>query len=82
MTFVLGFLPGTPAGKLHPTSVTATYRKVELPDGRALLQLDTHGSEKREVVGKRSQTLQFDEQSAAALMRILADAFPLDVHEG
>jgi len=37
--------------------------------------LDTHGSNDREIPGKVSQTLQFDETSARALWEILGREF-------
>lgn len=45
-------------------------------DGRTLLRLETYGSAERQVQGKRSQSMELDEQAAAELMKILRDAFP------
>jgi hypothetical protein len=39
------------------------------------VQIDTYGRAEREVPGKVSQSLQFDEKSARALFDILRDTF-------
>lgn len=49
----------------------ATYR-----DGGRVLQLDTGGSDDRKNPGKASQTLQLNQDSAAALITIIHDTFP------
>ena len=54
--------------------IDATYIADEY-DGRKLIQIDTHGSEDREVPGKVSQTIQLDESSALELFNILKDHF-------
>ena len=46
------------------------------PDNRHYLQLDTTGSEDRELVGKVSQSLQLNEESAAQLKQLITEAFP------
>jgi len=46
------------------------------PDGKRYLQLDTHGRSDREMPGKISQTLQFDEHSGRALKSLLEAMFP------
>lgn len=40
------------------------------------LQLDTYGSRTREITGKQSQSLQFDETSARELVKLIGLAFP------
>ena len=45
-------------------------------DGRALLQLDTFGSDDREQPGKISQSLQFTRASASQFIHMAFDAFP------
>ena len=52
----------------------ATYSTFE-SDGKKFVQIDTYGRAEREMPGKTSQTLQFDEKSARALFSILRDAF-------
>jgi hypothetical protein len=41
------------------------------PDGKRYLQLDTFGSRTRQIVGKVSQSIQFDVASAAELKRLI-----------
>ena len=55
-------------------AIDATYSVFER-DGVRFVQIDTYGRAEREVPGKVSQSLQFDEQSARALFDILRDAF-------
>ena len=54
--------------------IAATYHTFER-DGRIVLQLDTFARKSREMPGKKSQTLQFDQVGAAALFQILKDEF-------
>ena len=49
---------------------------VSTVDGRTILRLETYGSAERRIPNKTSQNIQFDERSAAELLRILKDAFP------
>jgi hypothetical protein len=51
-------------------------------DGAVYVQLDTYGTDHRQIPGKVSQSLQLDEASARALMRILRHAFPTSVGLG
>jgi hypothetical protein len=44
-------------------------------DGRKLLQISTYGRDSRQLPGKLSQTLQFDEQAAFELFSILKSEF-------
>jgi len=59
---------------LHPTHVACKYLVSE-NQGKKVLQLNTYGSEDREIPGKLSQTLQFDEQSARQLFAVLQREF-------
>ncbi|WEJ57867.1 methionyl-tRNA formyltransferase [Devosia sp. FJ2-5-3] len=59
--------------KLHG-EVEATYVVFER-DGKKLLQLNTHGSPTRKLVGKRSQNMQFDQHGAEELYQILRKTF-------
>jgi hypothetical protein len=45
-------------------------------DRRTLLRLETYGSARREIPGKRSPSLELDEQAARKLVEILRTAFP------
>ena len=60
---------------VHPTKVACSYSVCDLGEGRKLLQLDTRGSSKREIPGKISQTLQFDEVNAHALWKLIGSEF-------
>jgi hypothetical protein len=57
-------------GRRHETEV-----EIESREGR-LLQLDTFGSKDRKLVGKKSQTMQFDADAARQLLTIIRRAFP------
>ena len=59
---------------LHPTQIECRYMLNEI-DGRRLIQLNTYGSDQRDIPGKLSQTLQFDEQSARELWATLGKSF-------
>ncbi|GEN80511.1 hypothetical protein AFE02nite_22450 [Actinotalea fermentans] len=61
--------------RLHPTEVDATYQVLRTPAG-ALFQLSTYGSDARASEPKVSQTIQFDETAARALLGALREAFP------
>ncbi|MUZ74230.1 methionyl-tRNA formyltransferase [Agrobacterium vitis] len=54
--------------------VSATY-SVFGQDERLVLQIDTYGSLERKIPGKKSQTIQFDRNSAEQLFKILKDEF-------
>lgn len=58
----------------HPTKLTARYQVDEF-DGKRLLQINTYGSDKRQIEDKQSQTLQFTEDSAKELFEILKSEF-------
>lgn len=57
------------------TEVECGWNAVSV-DGRTLLRLETYGSADREIPGKRSQSLELDEQAARELMTILKRSFP------
>lgn len=61
---------------IHPTEVSAYYLVAEL-DGKKVLQINTYGSAGRDVPGKLSQTLQFNEQSAREIFAVLKKEFGL-----
>ena len=54
--------------------IDATYTTFER-DGRKFVQIDSYGRAEREMPGKKSQTIQFDEKSARELFDILSDCF-------
>lgn len=77
MAVVKRFEPSAPVGAVrrHPTSVTCGYHVVTTRGG-SLLQLDTYGSEDRQLPGKVSQSIQIDADAARALIGVLRTAFP------
>lgn len=40
-------------------------------DGKRYFQIDSYGSDNRELKGKKSQSMQFDEETARALIDII-----------
>ena len=57
------------------TTVKCGFSVYDTEEGR-LLQLDTYGSEDREIEGKTSQSIQLDERAAKRLVEIIVEAFP------
>ena len=55
--------------------VEATYTIFRNESGSKYLQIDTYGSPDREIPGKKSQTVQFDEDSLRQLMHIIRREF-------
>jgi hypothetical protein len=53
--------------------VECTYDVVSDEHGKRYLQLDTYGSIKREVPGKKSQSMRFSQEAIAQLKQILRD---------
>ena len=58
----------------HPTELVAKYLIAE-SSGKKVLQINTYGSNDRDVPGKLSQTLQFNELSARELFEVLQQEF-------
>ena len=50
-----------------------TYDIVTDPSGRKYLQLDTYGSSKREIPGKKSQSIRFSPEALAQLKEVLRE---------
>lgn len=59
---------------LHPTKLACKYIFSET-GGQRIIQLNTYGSDFRDVPGKLNQTLQFDEHSARQLFDVLKMEF-------
>lgn len=76
MAIVTEFVAMTGSSQPHPTTVECGYQPVLADDGRRLLQLSTYGSDQRQSHKKTSQTLQFDEDGARELVRIIGEVFP------
>ena len=66
--------PLTPP-RLH-SPVLCGYNAVDV-QGTRVLQLETYGSDNREMPGKVSQVLQLDEAGARELKAIIERAFPV-----
>lgn len=62
------------SNRIHDV-VECGYRSFTV-GGERILQLDTYGSTHRAKPGKVSQSIQLDEDSAEALVRIVFAAFP------
>jgi hypothetical protein len=54
--------------------VNCGYRWFDV-DGQRILQLDTYGSDERQIPGKVSQSIQLDEQGARDLLSIIRRTF-------
>lgn len=61
--------------QLHSETSCSACR-YEAPSGKAVLQLDTHGSPTRKFPGKTSQSLQFDRDGAKELVAAIRRVFP------
>ena len=57
------------------TEVECGYR-IFMGAAGAILQLDTYGSDERQIPGKVSQSLQVDEYAARELLTLIRRAFP------
>ena len=68
-----------PAAKAQPrihSPVGCTACTFRGEDGATCVPLDTVGSTTRQEKGSRSQTMQFDEKGARALLDLIRKAFP------
>jgi hypothetical protein len=65
----------SPRTRVHRTLVECGYAFVD-SEHRRYLQLETYGSDERQIPGKVSQTLQLNEDAARELLRLLHEAFP------
>ena len=64
-----------PRNQVHRTEVRCGYTTIE-SEGKRYLQLETYGSDERQIPGKVSQTLQIDAGAAAELLRLIGKTFP------
>ncbi|MBU5293835.1 hypothetical protein KQH90_07280 [Anaerosalibacter bizertensis] len=55
--------------------VDCTYTTFEDSVGNRIFQIDTYGSSDREFVGKVSQSIQLDEESAVKLIKLIQEEF-------
>ncbi|WP_313366217.1 hypothetical protein [Microbacterium sp.] len=75
MVRISSVTPGNQNVKPHPTETECFTQIVKTTDGEVLLHISTFGSASRASEPKSSQSMQFDADSAAALVTIMADAF-------
>lgn len=61
--------------KPHPTETSCYIQVVDGTNGQPLLHISTFGSESRASSPKSSQSMQFDANTASALVRAIVDAF-------
>lgn len=57
------------------SEVAATYAIIEDSDGDKYLQIDTYGSETRQIQGKKSQSMRLSKESIAQLLQIIKNNF-------
>lgn len=60
------------------TKVKTTYTYFEI-DNKKYFQIDTYGKSTRKEIEKLSQSIQFDEESAKLLVKMLCDYFEIEV---
>jgi 5-methylcytosine-specific restriction enzyme B len=75
MAIVTALVQGYQNVKAHPTQVEGYAQILADADGRPLVHVSTWGSDNRQTVKKQSQVIQFDETSAAELVRYFVAAF-------
>ncbi|WP_426043589.1 hypothetical protein [Caulobacter sp. DWR3-1-2] len=63
------------SGQLQRTDVVGHYKVFSHDGQKRVLQIDTLGSQQREIPGKVSQTIQLSEDSARELWLILGKEF-------
>ena len=71
MALVKKIIPITMDSNRVHDPVECTYTTFVDDSGKKYLQLDTYGSSKRKIKGKKSQSLQFDEKSLATLRDLI-----------
>ena len=77
MALIKSFEPmgATANARVHRTEAECRWVVFE-SGGKRYLQLNTYGSDAREIPGKVSQTIQLDEASGRSLRRLIDRAFP------
>ena len=76
MGLITGFRRNHDSQPNFRTEIECGWNFAEV-DGKLLLRLETYGSADREVPGKRSQSMELDEEGARRLAQILEQVFPL-----
>jgi hypothetical protein len=75
MAWIVRFDEKSGSGKRQPTDVVAQVKVFDVSGSTLIVQIDTFGSDDREIPGKQSQTLQMGEEAAAQLFRILQKTY-------
>jgi 5-methylcytosine-specific restriction protein B len=76
MALIIEFVPSSTERRApHPTTVTCGWLSFNGPGG-PVLQLDTYGSDERQIQGKVTQTIQLNEAAALRLMELMQETFP------
>jgi hypothetical protein len=77
MAWITHFEVRSGTGQQQPSRVVGKVKVFDLPDGEPVVQIDTFGSDQREMPGKQSQTIQLDRKAAQELFEILRDTYKL-----
>lgn len=75
MAWIMSFERKTGSGKLHPTQLVGEVKVFEPDVGKAIVQIDTYGSDERKMPNKQSQTIQFGKELAHQLFTILKETY-------
>lgn len=62
-------------GRIHPTQVDAHIRVFGGADGSEIIQIDTFGSDDRQIAVKISQTIQLNRTAAEQLFEVLRKTY-------
>jgi len=75
MAIVRKLEPHTLEFNSNHTEVDCTYSIVEDTSGEKFLQIDTYGSKKRKIPGKKSQSIRFSPEAIEQLKMIIDERF-------
>ncbi len=76
MALITSFEPSQKERNTIHRSTKCFYSIVRSNNGQSYLQLDTVGSEDRQLTDKISQSIQFDKKAAEHLIQLLGQTFP------
>lgn len=79
MAIIRNLVQGHQNVQAHPTNVEGYVQILEDDLGRQLVHVSTWGSDNRKTAKKQSQVIQFDENSAAELVKYFVRAFGPDI---
>jgi hypothetical protein len=75
MALITDFKTMPSGGKIHPTSVIGHVKAFSGPDRAPIVQIDTYGSNDRQMPNTTSQTIQLDVTAARKLHRFLEETY-------